>query len=1360
MKKTIVLPLLCCCLFFASMLNAQFLLLDDMEGNGPCSGRWTYYAGTGATGKVEFNVPNPNPSGLNTSSHVAKFTKDTTCFEYMSAGVNMTDSFDLMTNSVFKMLVYSTTTDEIMFKLQPGSDYTKAVYFTYRVSQINRWEEASFNFQSVKTRTDFNRVEVHFIDGKKANGILYFDLVQAPNPTGITLTNTNIAMGQEDSAVIQAKLNGDVFQSALTASNWTASNLPPGVSVGSVQRINDTIANIILSGNSPANYSRTVLKLSVSGLELVNPNTTSYTARGTVVFDGNPNWTMVYQDEFSVNGLPDRSKWTVDPKPKGWINGEQQVYTDTTHDNIRVENGALIIKGKKDFPNGTTTEPWSSGRLISQNKMDFLYGKVVVRAKLPRARGSWPAIWLMPTGSAYGAWPRSGEIDIMEHVGNNFGNVLSTVHTQNNNWTNGGHLSASKSIPNADTVFHDYIVEWTPDSLRFVYDSMHCYTYVNPQTDWKDWPFDQKFHLILNVAIGGGMGGNIVEADWPDSMIVDYVRIYQKGLGTPVLDSVTVTPADLSLLPGKTQQYTARALDQNGHAMAITPVWSITGVGNTINASGLATVQSSGVVTATATVDSVTVAGNTNVNVRATNYKSIPAKIQAEQFDNSNVCCTEPTSDAGGGLNVSYIGTNTWMEYDLNVPDSAAYRIKFRVAVSYASSLKVQLDTTLLTTLKLPASGGWQNWITVSSAPIVFGPGQKTIRVAANASGWNFNWLEIVPADSVRLTKVKVNPDTTQLILGDSLQFTATGFDQNNDYMALSPAPLWFINGSGNTVTSNGLLRTGATGQFNLMAAVTNTLFGKALVTVKPPPVLTHIEIQPDTAIVPVGASHQFTVKGYDQNDSLFAFTPNWSVSGTGNSVSNTGIFTAGTVPGTYTVTVTKDSISSSAAAIVDYTCTVNNKHEAESASSYAPGPTLQACTDTGGGQNFTGLATGHWFAYNTLNVPVAGRFTISLRVSSTAVAKVKIGHSGLNFGEIDIPNTGGVWKTIRDTITLPALTYTGIHVLSGTFKFNWFSIDNCAEAPRVLSRIEVSPVSVNLAPGATQQFAATGYDAANMEMTIPSPIWSVSGTGNSISTTGLATAGTTAGNYTVTVSSDTIQGTANLSVLSCTVNQKYEAESFSNRHPGPYLQTCTDIGGGQNFAGLAAGHWFAYNTLNVPDSGAYTISLRVSSTAASQVRIGHSTFTFGVIDIPSTGGVWQTIKDTIILPALSYTGIHVLSGSFKFNWFSIDNCTLPGGTGRGVRSIQPGNSTLLPTVTGFRAYPNPTDGLLVIDLDSEGYQTLTLTDISGRMLQRWQVNKVQKQIRKDISALKAGVYVLTMEGEGKNKKSIQVLKQ
>lgn len=732
-------------LLLCHKLSAQFMLLDDMEGNGPCSGRWTYYAGNTTTGKVQFGVPNPAPSTLNPSSLVAKFIKDTSCFEYMTAACSLADSFDLSTNSVFKMLVYASTKDEIMFKLQPGANYGKAVYFTYKVSQINHWEEATFNFQSVKNRTDLNRIEVHFIDGKKANGILYFDLVQAPNPTNITISGPNIPMGQENGKIITAKVNGTTFKPTLTASNWTSSNLPAGVSIGSVQRLSDSTAAITLNGNSPDNYSTKTLKLTISGQELTTANAATYPAKGNVIFDGNPNWTMIYSDEFDVAGKPDPTKWTVDPKPKGWINGEQQVYTDTTHDNAKVRNGELVITGKRDYPTGDSTAPWSSARLISQNKMDFRYGKVAVRAKLPRARGSWPAIWLMPTTSAYGAWPKSGELDIMEHVGNNFGTVLSTVHTQNNNWTNGSHLSASKKIMDADTVFHVYAMEWTPDSIRFTYDSVKCYTYVNPHTDWKDWPFDQQFHIILNVAIGGGMGGTITPADFPDSMTVDYVRVYQKGLGTPILDTIMLSPADIRFIAGKQQQYTAKAYDQNGQPMTITPTWSITGNGNSITSGGLATLDTSGIVTVTATVNGVTKSTSTYVNRRIPNYKTIPVKIEAEQFDNSNSCCTEPTSDAGGGQNISFIGAGTWFEYDIAVPaDTVDYRFQFRVAVSTSCSLTIQLNDSTLQTVNLPVSGGWQNWSTVTSAPVTLRPGNQTIRIYSNASGWNFNWLNIV----------------------------------------------------------------------------------------------------------------------------------------------------------------------------------------------------------------------------------------------------------------------------------------------------------------------------------------------------------------------------------------------------------------------------------------------------------------------------------------------------------------------------------------------------------------------------------------------------------------------------------------
>ncbi|MBC9932787.1 carbohydrate-binding protein [Chitinophaga qingshengii] len=1033
------------CMLLCNTLNAQYLLLDDMEGHGPCSGKWTYYAGNTTTGKVEFGVPNPNPSGLNTSPLVARFTKDTSCFEYMSASVQLKDSFDLSVNSTFKMLVYASTLDEIMFKLQPGNNYSKAVFFTFKPSRVNHWEEATYNFQSVKTRTDFNTIAIQYIDGKKANGILYFDFLQGPNPTAIILKDTTIRMGYENGAVLTAQVSGGTLKPTLTAANWTASNLPAGVGISNVQRLNDTTALITLSGNSPANYSRTTLKLNIAGQELTTTNVTAYTAKGNVVFEGNPDWVLVFADEFNTDGLPDAGKWTVDPRPKAWINGEQQVYTDITHDNARVRNGGLVITGKKDYPTGNTTEPWSSGRLITQGKFDFRYGKVEVRAKLPRARGSWPAIWLMPTTSAYGAWPKSGELDVMEHVGNNFGTVMATIHNQNHNWTNGGGITGSKKLMDADTAYHVYWMEWAPDTIRFYYDTAKVLSYANPHTDWKDWPFDQQFHLILNLAIGGGMGGAIVDADWPDSMQVDYARIYQKGIGTPVLDTIKVSPSDLSFLPGKQQQFTARALDQNGRPMTITPVWGITGAGNTITANGLATLNGSGKVTATATVDTTTRTGVAFVNLRTANYKPVPAKIQAESFDNTNGGSTEPCSDIGGGVDVSYIGTNTWFEYDIDVPRSDTYRIQFRVAVTSASSLTIQRDSVNLQTVNLPVSGGWQKWITVTSAPIRLEQGQQTIRINSNKDGWNFNWLNIARADSLPLSRLVLKPDSATLIVGQTQQFTVAGYGADSSIFPISP--VWTVQGSSGTVDNNGLFTGSAAGDALVIATV-GTVRDTSLVHVTTPPVLTRIELAPDSVTVPLRASQQFTATGYDQRNNVLPFKPVWTTTGGGNSIDTNGVFTAGVTPGTYTVTASGGTLSASVTVMLDYTCSVNDKYEAESASNRATGPVLEACTDTGGGQDFTNLKAGDWFAYSTLNVPVAGRYTISFRVLSTAPAKIWIGHSTFKFDTISVPSTGGVWKTITDTIRLPALSYTGVHVLSGTFKFNWFSLDNCAVNP------------------------------------------------------------------------------------------------------------------------------------------------------------------------------------------------------------------------------------------------------------------------------------------------------------------------
>ncbi|HKZ65477.1 MAG TPA: carbohydrate-binding protein, partial [Chitinophagaceae bacterium] len=527
-------------------------------------------------------------------------------------------------------------------------------------------------------------------------------------------------------------------------------------------------------------------------------------------------------------------------------------------------------------------------------------------------------------------------------------------------------------------------------------------------------------------------------------------------------------------------------------------------------------------------------------------------------------------------------------------------------------------------------------------------------------------------------------------------------------------------------------------------------------------PVLTRIEIKPDTLTIPVGASQQFTIKGFDQYDTQIPLTDTifWSVTGSNNTISPNGLLTAGNTPGTYIITATSGGVSSTLEVELGYTCTVNHQYEAESASSKAAGPYLVTTDDVSGSQHFEGITAGKWFAYSALKVPSAGRYNIRLRISTTAAAKIKIGHGAFTFRIIDVPSTGGQWQTISDTLTLPALSYTGISATSGTFKFNWFAIDNCAEEPKLPVRMDVTPDTITLAVGSTYQFAARGYDINNQPAALPSVQWSVNGTNNTVDSIGLVTVNAASGLYPVIATAGTLTDTAWVNIVECSVNTKYEAESFSARHSGPVLETCTDLGGGQNFTGLAAGHYFAYNTLNVPTAGLYRISFRVSSTAPAQIKVGHSSFNFGIKAIPSTAGQWQTITDTITLPALSYTGIHVVSGTFKFNWFVIDNCETETQDSSYNKSASGNTKEVInkSKVSNLNAYPNPTNGNILIKLDDTIYRTMKLFDSNGRLIQQWKIFPGESTISKDLSFLKNGIYILKLEGIDKQQ-TIRIVK-
>ncbi|MFZ6001950.1 MAG: glycoside hydrolase family 16 protein [Bacteroidota bacterium] len=241
-------------------------------------------------------------------------------------------------------------------------------------------------------------------------------------------------------------------------------------------------------------------------------------------------WKLVWSDEFDGKGAPDPSKWDYDlgdgcPNVCGWGNNELEYYTNETK-NVRMENGMLIIEAHKEKRGD---KDYTSTRIVSRNKGDWTYAKVEVRAKLPKGRGTWPAVWMLPTDWKYGGWPASGEIDIMEHVGFNEGQVHGTVHTAAYNHSIGTQKGSFKKISDATSAFHIYSVEWDANAIAFKIDNETYYTFGRTGNGSPQWPFDQRFHIIMNIAVGGGWGGQqgVDESIWPQRMEVDYVRVYQ-----------------------------------------------------------------------------------------------------------------------------------------------------------------------------------------------------------------------------------------------------------------------------------------------------------------------------------------------------------------------------------------------------------------------------------------------------------------------------------------------------------------------------------------------------------------------------------------------------------------------------------------------------------------------------------------------------------------------------------------------------------------------------------------------------------------------------------------------------------------
>lgn len=230
---------------------------------------------------------------------------------------------------------------------------------------------------------------------------------------------------------------------------------------------------------------------------------------------------LVWEENFDGNAL-DEKVWNFElgngcPNICGWGNNESQIYTNENH---KVANGFLTITAKYDGKTYTST------RITTKDKKEFQYGRIEARAKLPQGKGLWPAFWMLGSNISEVGWPKCGEIDILEYVGKDPGQVFTSLHTQD---SHGNTINTKKTkIEDIEEGFHIYAIDWNKDQIAFYVDSNLVYTFKPEVKNENTWPYDQSFYFLINMAIGGNFGGpSIDNTVFPQEFSIDYIKVYQ-----------------------------------------------------------------------------------------------------------------------------------------------------------------------------------------------------------------------------------------------------------------------------------------------------------------------------------------------------------------------------------------------------------------------------------------------------------------------------------------------------------------------------------------------------------------------------------------------------------------------------------------------------------------------------------------------------------------------------------------------------------------------------------------------------------------------------------------------------------------
>jgi beta-glucanase (GH16 family) len=478
-------------------------------------------------------------------------------------------------------------------------------------------------------------------------------------------------------------------------------------------------------------------------------------------------WQLVWQDEFT-NGISADWVFETGTGSGGWGNNELEYYR---RENATVSNGQLVITAKREAFGGMQ---YTSARMKTQGKKSWKFGRIEARIAMPSFQGVWPAFWMLGDNIGSVGWPACGELDIMEKI-NTEAAVHGTAHWSDNN---NQYASYGGQTGTSVTAFHVYSIEWTSTYVRWFVDGAqyHEINIANGINGTSE--FQNNFFILLNLAIGGNWPGFTVDNNaFPANMYVDYVRVYQNtgvtGNATVYQDcnyggSGIALPAGsytLSQLQarGIANDWISSVRVQSGYQIRLYQNDNFTGTSVLKTADDACLVDDNFNDQATSIVVSQVSSGFTLTK-------------QAESYSAMAGVQTETTTDTGGGQNVGWIDTGDWMAYNsINIPTTGAYLVEYRVASPGGGQLSLDLNggATVLGSLAVPATGGWQSWTTISHT-VNINAGTYNFGIYAQAGGWNFNWWRItrvggggtpqsIDAPEERSLRFYPNPATTDV---------------------------------------------------------------------------------------------------------------------------------------------------------------------------------------------------------------------------------------------------------------------------------------------------------------------------------------------------------------------------------------------------------------------------------------------------------------------------------------------------------------------------------------------------------------------------------------------------------------------